>query len=53
MALYDYYLKCIEGRHIKDIFNRLFESNPVDEVSKLMKSIMDFHGAPFNCYDQK
>ena len=20
MALYDYYLKCIEGRHIKDIF---------------------------------
>ena len=53
MALYDYYLKCIEGRHIKDIFNRLFESNPVDEVSKLMKFIMDFHGAPFNCYDQK
>ena len=25
----------------KIFFNRLFESNPVDEVSKLMKSIMD------------
>ena len=53
MALYDYYLKCIEGRHIKDILNRLFESNPVDEVSKLMKSLTDFYDVTFNFYDQK
>ena len=53
MALYDYYLKCTEGRHNKDILNRLFESNPVDEVSKLMKSLTDFHDVIFNCYDQK
>ena len=37
----------------KIFFNRLFESNPVDEVSKLTLSLMDFHDAPFNCYDQK
>ena len=53
MALYDYYLKCIEGRHIKDILNCLFESYPVDEVSKLMKPLMDFHDVTFNFYDQK
>ena len=54
MALYDYDLKCIEGRHIKDIFrSRLFESNPVDEVSKLMKPLTDFHDVTFNFYDKK
>ena len=52
MALRDYYLKCIEGRHIKDILNRLFESNPVDEVSKLMKPLTDFHDVTFNFYDK-
>ena len=53
MVLYDYYFKCTEGRHNKDIFNRLFESNPVDEVSKLIKSLTHFHDVTFNCYDQK
>ena len=28
--------------------NRLFESNPVDEVSKLMKSLSHFHDVTFN-----
>ena len=51
MALYDYYLKCIEGRHIKNILNRLFESNPVDEVSKLMKPLTDFHDVTFNFFE--
>ena len=48
MALYNYYLKCIEGRHIKDILNRLFESNPMDEFSKFMKPLTDFHDVAFN-----
>ena len=49
MALYDYDLKCIEGRHIKDIFvSRLFELNPIEKVSKLMKSLSDFHDVTFN-----
>ena len=40
---------CIEGRHIKDIYlSRLFESNPIDEVSKLMKSLSDYHDVTFN-----
>ena len=50
MALYNYYLKRIEGRYIKDIFNRLFESNPVDEFSK---SLSDFYDVTFNFHDQK
>ena len=53
MAIYDYYLNYTQGRHNKDIFNHLFESNPVDEVSKLMRSLTDFHDVTFNCYDQK
>ena len=51
MALYDYYLKCIE-KDISEIFlNRLFESNPVDEVSKLMKPLTDFHDVTFNFFE--
>ena len=42
-------MKCIEGRHIKDIFvSRLFELNPIEKVSKLMKSLSDFHDVTFN-----
>ena len=37
----------------KIFLNRLFESNPVDEVSKLMKPLTDFHDVTFNFYDQK
>ena len=48
MALYDYDLKCIEERHIKDILSRLFELNPIEKVSKLMKSLSDFHYVTFN-----
>ena len=33
MAFYDHDSKCIEGRHIKDIFlSRLFESTQINEV---------------------
>ena len=41
-------MKCIEGRHIKDILSRLFELNPIEKVSKLMKSLSDFHDVTFN-----
>ena len=54
MALYDYDLKCIEGTHIKDLFlSRLFEMNPIDELSKLMKSLSDFHDVTINFLRQK
>ena len=53
MALYDYDLKCIEGRHIKDILSRLFELNPLENVSKLMKSPSDFHDVTFNFFRPK
>ena len=45
MALYDYYLKYgIFKEDISNIFlNCLFESNPLDEASKLVKSLTDFH----------
>ena len=36
----------------KKFLNRLFESNPVDEVSKLMKPLTDFHDVTFNFYDK-
>ena len=36
----------------KIFLNRLFESNPMDEVSKLMKPLTDFHDVKFNFYDK-
>ena len=54
MALYDYYTNNLLKEDISKIFlNHLFESNPVDEVSKFMKPLTDFHDVTFNFYDQK
>ena len=53
MALYDYYLKCIEGRHIKDIFKSSICVEPSGRGFKLMKPLTDFHDVTFNFYDQK
>ena len=48
MALYDYDLNVLKEDISKIFLSRLFELNPIEKVSKLMKSLSDFHDVTFN-----